>query len=353
MQGTLSTILVVRLSSVGDIVLATPLLRSLRRRFPAARIDFLVKAEYAPLLAASPDVDRVLPFPGWGPASLLGLRRSVRAARYDLIVDIHDSLRSRVLTFAAPGVVRYRKRRLPRFVLVHFKRDLYRWFGGAPGVAERYLEAVRPLGAVGDGLGPEIRYAATAASRAAGVLGDAGVEPGVAALGVCPSARHFTKRWPAEGFAAAAAEIAGERGWPVLLFGSADERDYAEAIARDVRSRQPRSTVVNLAGSLSLDETAAAMDRCALVLCNDTGLMHIAAARRRPVVAVFGCTTRQLGFFPAGTAAEVVENDGLPCRPCTHIGRAACPEGHFLCMRGIPVERVTAAARRLVPAPTR
>ena len=87
------------------------------------------------------------------------------------------------------------------------------------------------------------------------------------------------------------------------------------------------------------------MDRCDVILTNDTGLMHLAASRRRPLVAVFGPTVRQLGFFPTGPASTVVEHPGLSCRPCTAIGRATCPRGHFRCMADIAESDVVAAAR--------
>jgi heptosyltransferase-2 len=349
MQGTLSTTLILRLSSIGDVVLSTPLVRAMRRRFPGAAIDYLVKAEYAPLIRSNPHLTRVIPFPGGGIGGLLRLRRTIRAARYDLIVDIHDSLRTRILTLGLRNVVRYRKRRFARFVLIRFKMDLYARSGGAPGVAERYLEPVAPMGVTGDAEGLEVPFPPSAAERASEILREGGIPGDRGVLGVCPSSRHFTKMWPADRFARASADLARERGWPVLLFGSTGERERGAEIARAIGTMAPGTAVLNLAGALSLEETAAMMDRCALVLCNDTGLMHIAAARRRPVVAVFGSTTRQLGFFPYRTASVVVENEGLPCRPCTAIGRASCPRGHFRCMADIPAERVVAAARGLTP----
>jgi len=130
----------------------------------------------------------------------------------------------------------------------------------------------------------------------------------------------------------------------VLLFGAREEEDLCAAVAEGIRALHPGGRTVNLAGRLSLLETAAAMDRCALVVANDTGLMHIAAARGVPLAAVFGPTVRQFGFFPRGARAAVVEHPGLDCRPCTHIGLPRCPEGHFRCMNEITAEVVAQAA---------
>jgi ADP-heptose:LPS heptosyltransferase len=154
--------------------------------------------------------------------------------------------------------------------------------------------------------------------------------------------------WDTARFAGAASTLALERGLPVLLFGSQNERERCEQIASTIRRLAPSVTVINTAGLCSLLETAAAMESCAVVLTNDTGLMHLAASRKRPLVAVFGPTVRQFGFFPSGSASTVVEHPGLSCRPCTAIGQARCPRGHFRCMADLAEPRVVDAARLLL-----
>jgi lipopolysaccharide heptosyltransferase II len=349
MNGTLGKTLIVRFSSIGDIVLASPLVRVLRRHAPGARIDFLVKSGYADLVRFSPHLSGVIEFPSHGGLKdLLALRRRIADARYDLIVDLHDSIRSRMLCVGAARVVRVRKRKLARFCLVRFHRDVYRYFGGAPPVAERYLETLAPFGIRDDGEGLEFSIPEAAAVQARAVARDAGLREDLPVIGVCPAARHATKIWPPERFGAVAAALAAERGAAVLLFGSADEQERCGEVARTIAARQPYITVLNLAGKLSLAETGAMMDRCMVVLTNDTGLMHVAAARKRKVVAVFGSTVRQFGFFPFGTRSVVVEHPSLNCRPCTHIGRPACPLGHFRCMLEVREQQVLEAARTLL-----
>jgi heptosyltransferase-2 len=139
-------------------------------------------------------------------------------------------------------------------------------------------------------------------------------------------------------------------GAGILIFGSHGEEDRCSQIEGLITAASPGTVTVNLAGKLPFPETAAMMDRCAVVVTNDSGLMHIAASRKRNIVAIFGSTTEELGFFPYGTHHIVVEDSGLPCRPCTHIGRAACPKGHFKCMNDIPTSRVIEAARELLDA---
>jgi heptosyltransferase-2 len=340
--------LILRLSSIGDIVLSSPLIRALRRKFPEARIDYLLRDEYADLVQWNPHVSATFTFPrngGW--RELMEERRRIRESGYDLLIDIHDSLRSRVLT-AGHRTVRIRKRKLARWLLVHGRRSSYARLGGAPSVPERYLETVAHLGVQDDGGGLDLYPPPEAADRVTRLLAETGTGTDARFVGVCPGARHATKRWPPERFGAVAAALAKERGWGVLIFGSEEERGLCSTVERTVREHAPDVSIINAAGRLALGDTAAAMDRCALVLTNDSGLMHIAAARSRPVVALFGSTVREFGFFPFRTPSSVQEIDGLACRPCTHIGRASCPQGHFRCMLDLSENRVLRAAGELL-----
>lgn len=347
MQAVPSKTLIVRFSSVGDIVLSTPLVRLLRRRFPECQIDYVTRAEYADLLRANPYLTTLIQFPAGGTfQDLARLRARIRAARYDLILDIHDSLRSRYLTLGAGRVYRIRKRKIPRWILVHWKADVYHRFGGAIDALGRYLETAAPLGIADDGEGTEIFVPADTEQRVADLLAGAGLRPGAPWIGVCPSARHATKQWPARRFAEAGAAMVRGAGASIVLFGSAAETERCRAVSDEIRAAAPGAPVVDLSGRLTLLESASALGRCDVVLTNDSGLMHIAAARKRKIVALFGSTTRQLGFFPPPGQSIVVENAGLACRPCSHIGRPACPLGHFRCMEDTPASRVVEALHR-------
>ena len=349
MQGTLNTTLIVRFSSVGDLLLTTPSIRALRRRFPESRIDFLVRSEYAELLRGNPHCTSLLEFPAGGTLDDLSrLRGQIRRAGYDLIVDLHGSLRSRILLRGLRNVVRIRKRVVPRWFLVRCKADLYSFFGGSPGVADRYLETLRPWGVSDDGEGPEIFPSEEAQAAAAALAEKAGAEEKAGWIGVAPSAKHATKIWPWERFAGAAAELSRIRRTGVMLFGGPDDADLCGRTARRIRELQPDIRVLDASGQLTLPATAALMDRCGVILTNDSGLMHLAAARKRKIVALFGSTVGQFGFFPSAGSSIVVEQHGLRCRPCTHIGRESCPLGHFRCMTEIGPERVVAAASAII-----
>jgi heptosyltransferase-2 len=342
--------LVIRLSSVGDIILSSLLLRTLHQRFPECRIDYLVKTAYSELVRFNPHVSSVIEFPdGGGWSELHRLRRTIHATGYDLVLDIHDSIRSRYLCFGLPHVERIRKRKLARFLLVRTKWDVYEFFHGAPSVAERYLETVEDYGVSNDELGLEVVVPADAQSRGEAILGEGGIRKGSVILGICPGARHKTKMWLPERYAETACRLAGDKNVAVLLFGHGDEeKELCETIKAGIARINPGTCVVNVAGRLSLMETAALMDHCSVILTNDTGLMHLAAARKRKVVAIFGPTVRELGFFPYGTTSTVIEDISLPCRPCTHVGSSRCPKGHFKCMKNIAVDQVVETTRHLL-----
>ena len=339
--------LVIRFSSVGDIVLSSPLVRALRQRHPHAQVDFLVKEAYADLVRHSPHLSDVLEFPNnGGIKDLLRLRGELRRRRYDAILDIHGSLRSRLLTTGLRGVRRIKKRVFARTMLVRFKRDVYSLFGGAPGVAERYLETLPGGGNEATDLELFVPPAANETARAMLAASQLGLDAG--AIGICPSARHFTKVWPEERFASIAISLVEQWHAPVMLFGGPEDRERCRRISSMIVLASPRTPIVDASGTCTLLESAALMDYCRIIVTNDSGLMHIASARKRPVVAIFGSTVRQFGFFPVGTRHRVVEHPGLSCRPCSHIGRSNCPRGHFRCMLDLTPQRVLESVTELV-----
>jgi lipopolysaccharide heptosyltransferase II len=340
--------LIIRFSSVGDIALSSPLIRVFHRRFPDAQIDFLVKEPYAELVANNPAIAHVITFPSGGSLrDLLALRRRIRTEGYTLILDLHNNLRSRILCAGLRNVRRINKRIIARFILVYTGMDIYRWFNGSPGVTERYFETVSDLEVEDDHEGLDFPLAPGSGDRAGRLLTDAGLRPDVTYVGICPMARHFTKMWPADRYAAIAAELSRQQQAQIMIFGSEEESLRCNVIAAMIRAQAPETLVAVLAGKCSLADTAALMDSCAFVITNDTGLMHVAAARKRPLVAIFGSTTRQLGFFPTGTVNTVVEQLMLKCRPCSHIGRARCPRGHFRCMLDTQLPDVLEAVRSI------
>ena len=152
----------------------------------------------------------------------------------------------------------------------------------------------------------------------------------------------MTKRWLPERFAQVADPISGRSHLLPVLIGHRQDLD----VVQEVRGRM-RRPLLDLTGRLGLLETGALIDRSQLLLCNDSGLMHMAAALSTPIVAVFGPTTRELGFYPYRSEAEILASD-LPCRPCHHLGSARCPKGHHRCMKDVTAGEVIEAAMRIM-----
>ena len=184
----------------------------------------------------------------------------------------------------------------------------------------------------------EGRYVAPAPPSAAlaARLAEAGIAPGARLAGVHPGAAWATKRWLPERFAELCRRLKAEGLTPVLVGGPGDAALGAEIAAA--------SGAANLVGKTDLEELKSLMGRLSLFVTNDSGPMHLAAAAGVPVVAIFGATTRELGFFPYGSGHRVVEAP-LACRPCGLHGAKSCPEGHFLCMRLLSVDAVHRACR--------
>jgi len=332
-------ILIIRLSSIGDVLLTTPLIRRLRGEFQNAQIDFLVKSQYQELLAHNPHLDKIYTYDQrTGFKGLRQLKRELQRQGYDLIIDLHRNLRSLYLRSLYKGamVVKFQKMALRRFLLVHFKLNLYR---GIIPVSQRYLNS---LDIKDDRLGLELFVPLDVKERIHRGLESRGLDPDGLAIGFAPGAGFWTKRWPAEAFAHLGNLLSQNLDARILLFGDQGDKQVCQRIT-ELMDKQP----IDLSGELSLLETAAAMERCSLVVTNDTGLMHMATALKKRVVAIFGPTSEELGFFPYGTDHVVIQRD-LPCRPCSFHGSNRCKKGHFKCMREISPEEVFQAVRGLL-----
>ncbi len=330
-------VLAVRFSSIGDVLLTTPLLRAIRRRHPGGRITVLTKAAYAPLVGDNPHVDEVISFRPDQP--LPGLAAPIRAAGYTHLLDLHDNLRSRVLRALVPGPWHgYPKYRAARALLIHGKRDRYPVHRP---VAERYFAAARDLDVRPDGEPPEFFLGETAVREAAAWLETAGLGATRSLVAVAPGAAHATKRWPVEHWRVLVDRIVGA-GMDVVVVGGATDADVADAVAAGRGSRSRTA-----AGQFGLQVTGAALRRAKALVSGDTGVMHMAASVGTPVIALFGPTVEAFGFFPYTTRAEILQVD-LSCRPCSSQGGPTCPLGHHHCMLHLTPDSVYEAVRRSV-----
>ena len=340
-------ILIIRFSSIGDIVLTSLLLRVLRAAYADARIDFLIKSEYAELIRFNPHISTILELQSSGFKELAAVKRKIQAERYDLLLDLHNSLRSRQIRFLSGArLIRVvNKRAIARFMLVNFKKNYYR---GVVPVAQRYLETIRSLHLRDDERGLEIFVPNETLLRTQSSLARIKADQFRTVIGIVPGARHATKRWLPERFVEVGTQMAKVENAKILLFGGKEEADYCGDIVQMINVNCISNAAESFAGKLSLLETAAMFDHCRVVVANDTGLMHLAAARKRSVVALFGSTVKEFGFVPFGIPHTIIERQSLACRPCSAIGSASCPLGHFHCMKEIQVDEVVAAAQQFL-----
>ena len=331
-RGTPERILLIRLSSIGDIVLTTSLVRILRQKYPDCQIDFLTKSKYAALLRHHPGISHVLEFPDHGAISeLLKHRRDIRAQKYDTILDLHKNARTIMLTRlqAETCIARLKKYGLRRFLLVQTGINLYHEI---QPVYKRYLDVAHSLDVQDDNFGTELYLPARLKSNIHEKLSKHFCDLEKLVV-VAPGAGFSTKRWPVEFYSQVVKKLI-KQGYNCCILGDSSDKQFAQDVVRE------NPGCIDFAGELSLLGSAAVLDKAQKLVTNDSGLMHISEALGTPVVAIFGSTVRELGFFPIHPGSKVVENLTIRCRPCSHIGRKKCPRGHFNCMRSIKPEQI-------------
>jgi len=302
------SIMVLRLGALGDVVLCEPAVAALAARYPAARIDLVTRARYAELYRAHPAVHAVCTLETAPP-------------RPDLAVDLHNRFDTRRLALRARRRVHWRKRRGVDLVYAALGRPLHRDYRGGPHQVERISAAL----GMTTRRAPRI-HLTQAWRQAAAPLAPAGC------VVILPAASRAVKRWPLDRFRACAAALAAE-GLPVRVAGGPGEEGSLRAVAGD------HGVVVGVQTSLGV--LGAVFERAAVVVGNDTGLLHLAAAVGTRVVGVFGPTPPGR-WGPPPDRGEVVTLDPA-CGPCSDHGARPCRARRRTCLDDLQVERVLAA----------
>ena len=310
-------LLIIRLSSLGDILLTTPLIRSIKIKYPDISIDFLLKDQYKDILLFNHYLSKVIEYKS-GKNDKKILFNQIRNNNYDLIIDLQNNFRSwEIRRQLNAKSVKFNKRTLDKFLLVKFKINKLK---DAPQIPVRYSQSLSDFSLDENGLDLFIPKNASAQ-----LIDEEKY------IGFAPGSRHFTKMWLKEYYIELGNMLVKE-GYKVVLFGGKDDLQMCYYLSTKIAGS------INLSNDNKVFNIAADMKRCEAIVCNDSGLMHVACALRVPVLAFFGSTVKEFGFSPYKNKNVVMENEGLYCRPCSHIGRDRCPEKHFKCMKELTPE---------------
>ena len=309
-------ILVVRFSSIGDIVLTSPVVRCIFQQIPGAEIHFLTKKPFESLVNSSPYI-----FKTWTiEKSIDEIVSHLQAENFDFVVDLHNNIRTqslkRKLHVASAS---FPKLHVEKWLLVNFKKQMKT----NVHVVERYFQAVEKLNVVNDHLPCDFFL-----EQADQVCLDEFQLSAKKYISFAIGAQFATKRMPLEKMV----EILSFIEIPVLLVGG--EMDFA--LGEKIKESLQNKLIVNLCGKFSLRASASIVQQSAVLLTHDTGLMHIASAFQIPIVSVWGNTVPELGMYPYypknESAFSMHEVKDLNCRPCSKIGFQSCPKKHFNCM---------------------
>ncbi len=304
-------ILIIRLSSLGDIILTTPLIRSLKKQYPKLQIDFLLRQQYKDILVNNPYVDNIIYYESDN-IEKKQLERKLSEQNYELIVDLQANFRSASISSKLNVIKeKFDKKTFEKFLLVKFKINKLQ---NSKQIPIRYAETINDFQLDDKGLDLFTNNNSSAVLNSEEKY-----------IGFCPGSRHFTKMWPEE-YYIQLGNLLKIHGYRIVLLGGSTDIQICNKISKSI----PYS--MNLCNDDDILQTAADMKKCESIVCNDSGLMHVACAVKVPVLTLFGSTVKEFGFTPYKNHNSILENNSLSCRPCSHIGRESCPKGHFKCM---------------------
>jgi len=306
-------ILVVRFSSIGDIVLTTPIVRCLKKDIPNVEIHYLTKKQFVGLVDSNPNIDKVHSIV----KDTKEIITELKEENFDCIIDLHSNLRTLKLKYSL-NIKSYPfpKLNYKKWLLTTFKinkmPDLH--------IVDRYFETVKSFGVKNDNLGLDFFIPEKDEVN----LADHYIEENFIAYAV--GAQFDTKKLPTDKII----ELLNRTKKTIVLLGGPSDIQEARKITDKCRN------VINLCGDLNLNQSASVIKQASKVISHDTGLMHIASAFKKPIISIWGNTVPELGMYPyqptnqANFSIHQVNN--LRCRPCSKIGHQSCPKKHFKCM---------------------
>ncbi len=328
-------LLVIRFSSIGDIVLTTPVVRCIKKQLGEnVELHYLTKDKFSSILRANPYIDRIITMKD----KLRDVMPELKHQKYDHIIDLHNSLRSALvkLLLQKPAHSFY-KLNIQKWLLVNFNIN----YLPDVHIADRYMQTVDFLNVKYDGEGLDHFY-----ERSEEISNDkipVKLQKGYVVFVI--GGKHYTKKMAEEKII----RICNQVNYPVFLLGGMDD----EAVGNRIRAACGQN-VYSGCGKYSLNQSASIVRKARAVITHDTGLMHIAAAFRKPVVSIWGNTVPEFGmypFYPDGSPVEIskiAEVKSLSCRPCSKIGYKKCPKKHFKCIKEIDETEIVEFVRKYI-----
>jgi len=324
--------LIIRFSSIGDIVLTTPVIRCLKRQLPGSEVHFLTKQSFASIVESNPFVDKVHSLAhSWDTVV-----HELKQENYDYIIDLHHNLRTlRLKKDLGINSFPFNKLNIQKWIYTNLKWNMM------PDVhiVDRYMKTVESFGITNDGEGLDYFIPENDAVKQK----DIPVSHHAGYIGLVIGAAHFTKKLPVDKLK----ELCSKIDHPIILLGGKEDNEIGKQIA----SVDPVK-IYNACGKFNLNESADLVRKAKLIITHDTGLMHIAAAFKKKIISVWGNTVPQFGMYPYYGEFQIsnlkFEIDNLRCRPCSKIGYNKCPRGHFKCMRQIKTDAIAASVKELL-----
>lgn len=314
-------ILVVRFSSIGDIVLTTPVFRCLKTQTDHI-VHFVTKRKFESLLNQNPYIDKTF----FLEDDLMALVKELKSENYDYIVDLHHNLRSKIIKIMLnkPSST-FCKLNFQKFLLTKFKVNKLPKIH----IVDRYMQTLQKLDVKNDGLGLDFFI-----DRSQGLPEDVQIPDNYYVFAI--GGQHKTKIVPRDIIVKIINNVAHKENTAFVIIGGKENKEDGDFIAS-------RTNAINLSGALSINQSALVMEKSKAVYTGDTGMMHIAAALKKNVVSFWGNTVPEFGmypYFPVGFKGKnvIVENKNLKCRPCHKLGYKECPKKHFDCMRWLEKE---------------
>lgn len=321
--------LIIRFSSIGDIVLTSPVVRLIKQQVENAEIHYLTKSQYRSLVETNPNIDKVHILD----KSLKKTLHTLKYEHYHYIIDLHKNLRSlRVKNSLKIVSFSFDKLNYQKWILVNFKRNIL----PKKHIVDRYIEPLSVFDIKNDNKGLDY-YIPEKDIYDIKKLPN-GFQNGFVTLVL--GANHNTKRLTTEKYI----EVCKKTNKPIVLLGGKENRDEGEIIANKVGGK-----IFNACGIVNINQSASLIKNCNVIITPDTGLMHIAAAFKKKIISVWGNTVPDFGMYPYFPHPDSVmfQVDGLKCRPCSKIGFDKCPKKHFKCINKLNINDIADKVKEL------